>query len=165
MLIRSFLMACVLMFTAAAAHAQCAAGIPGAGNPGCIPPSAPNSPYYQGGAAPANAPPAVWADSWGAIALDPNLVLAGNVEGADSKSAAIETAMRYCKHAGGHDCKPFITYYNQCAALAQTKNGGPISAYTAAEKAEAEDGATKRCGKSGACMIVLSKCSYAKRVR
>lgn len=29
--------------------AQCSPGIPGAGSPGCIPPTVANSPYYQGG--------------------------------------------------------------------------------------------------------------------
>lgn len=160
------LIALALIGIASFAHGQCAPGILGAGNPGCSPPSAPNSPYNQGGTPGSpGAPKAVWLDSWGAVALDENMGLAGNVEGADSKSEASGTAISYCEKNGGRDCQLFISYYNQCAALAQPQGGGSIAAYTAGKRSEAEEGAIERCGGQGRCIVVLSKCSYARQAK
>lgn len=59
----------VLLAVPLTVHAQCAAGIPGAGNPGCIPPSQPTSPYDQPGSenSIALSPAATWEDRWGQL--------------------------------------------------------------------------------------------------
>lgn len=148
--------------------AQCAPGIPSAGNPGCIPPTAPGSPY---GVPDANAPADVplpqqnvqWADSWGAIAYDRVEVKAGNAEDQPSKEVASRVAMDYCQRYGGKQCQVVITYYNQCVSAAQPTEGlGDIRFSTAAEQEDADQRALRACG-SG-CVTVLRKCSLPKRI-
>ncbi|OZI61896.1 hypothetical protein CAL28_21895 [Bordetella genomosp. 11] len=149
------------------AHAQCAPGIPGAGNPGCIPPSAPNSPYNQGGgaSAPSPTPPPVWRDSWGAIAMDPNTAQSGTVIGLPDKQAATREALDQCRRNGGRACEILVSYYNQCAAVAQRPGGGPVSVARSADEKKAGDMAVKACGGKSACVVVYSACSDAVRVQ
>jgi len=82
------------------AWSQCAPGIPSAGNPGCIPPNQPNSPYYQGDDAETQAqtqPAAVWADRWDAIAIDSDVGQAGVIANIPSKNEAMDIAVKTCK--------------------------------------------------------------------
>ena len=155
----------VLLMYAQTTWGQCAPGIPGAGNPGCIPPTQPGSPYYQEqGSAPATpaAPAPVWADRWGAIALDGVSGRAGTTIGQESEKAAVATAMRQCDDNGGKGCEVLITFYNQCAAASQNVKGGSINASSAPTKAQAEAESQKHC--SGTCQLVYSQCSNAERV-
>ncbi|WP_448098340.1 DUF4189 domain-containing protein [Luteibacter yeojuensis] len=115
------------------ASAQCAPGIPSAGNPGCVPTNQPNSPYYQeSGPTQPPAQAAVWADRWGAIAIDDNSGKGGTVSSAASKSNAESEAMQRCVDNGGIQCKLMITYRNQCVAASQKLTGGQIVAFRAA---------------------------------
>lgn len=153
---------------ASAAWSQCAPGIPGAGNPGCIPPGQPNSPYDQadqGQPIPPAGPAPVWADRWGAIAIDPVSGRAGTVTGRESKSQAEKAALELCAQHGGNNCTLGVTYYNQCAAAAQPDPGGVISTAHAADSPTAERIALEACKAHGKCSVVYSKCSLAERIQ
>ncbi|WP_132141305.1 DUF4189 domain-containing protein [Luteibacter rhizovicinus] len=149
------------------AWSQCAPGIPSAGNPGCIPPDQPNSPYNNGNSTQQQAPQprAVWADRWGAIALDANSGRAGTITGRTSKSEANQVALDLCERDGGQDCKILLAFHNQCAAATQNLGGGTIFAASAAGKDEAERSALDDCGGRKECKVVYSQCSYPERVQ
>ncbi|WP_126241438.1 DUF4189 domain-containing protein [Burkholderia gladioli] len=150
-----------------AVHAQCAPGIPGAGNPGCLPPSALNSPYNQGSGAPAlsPAPPPIWRDTWGAIAMDPNTAQSGTVTGLPDKQTATREALNQCRQNGGRACEILVSYYNQCAAVAQRPGGGPVSVARSPDKKEAGEMAVEACGGKSTCRVVYDACSDAVRVQ
>lgn len=159
----------LLTVMATGAQAQCAPGIPSAGNPGCIPPTVANSPYYQGDAnvppPTSNAPKVIWRDSWGAIAMDGNTAQSGTVTGLPSKSEAIKAALDQCRANGGPACEVRLTYYNQCAAVAQRPSGGPISVARAEFQEQAEKMAVSACGGPGTCKAVYAACSLPERVQ
>jgi hypothetical protein len=150
---------------AGAAFAQCAPGIPSAGNPRCIPPNQQNSPYYEGQAnaeAPApEQPRVVWANRWGSIAMDDNGA-AGTVVDQTSESAARKEALARCEENGGKKCETVLSYHNQCAAVAQMPSGGPVFASRAPTQAEAESNSVSNCGQKG-CSVVYSRCSLPHR--
>ena len=148
------------------AFGQCAPGIPGAGNPGCIPPTAPNSPYNQGGDAPVqgNQPQGRWEDRWGAVAVDTNSGKAGVAENRASESSASRTAIDQCQSNGGRNCEVTIAYHNQCVAVAQKRSGGPIMTSSAAQQDQAADHALSNCGGRDICQVMYQFCSYAERV-
>jgi len=147
-------------------HAQCAPGIPSAGNPGCIPPDQDNSPYSQSGA-PAPLPAAKWADRWGSIALDGKTGKLGTVSQSAAKGKAESQALERCADAGGTSCEIFMTYTNQCVALAQVITGGPVHVLSGPYLGETEKAVLKKCENdgNGKCQISYSKCSYAERIQ
>lgn len=147
-------------------HAQCAPGIPSAGNPGCIPPDQANSPYSQS-AVPAALPAAKWADRWGAIALDDETGKLGTVSQSSAKGKAESQALERCADAGGTSCKIVMTYTNQCVAVAQVSTGGPVHVKSGPYLNETEDAVQKKCASdgNGKCQVFYSKCSYAERVQ
>ncbi|WP_425478316.1 DUF4189 domain-containing protein [Frateuria defendens] len=149
------------------AWSQCAPGIPSAGNPGCIPPNQSNSPYAQGEAVRQHAAPiqAVWADRWGAIAMDGNTGEAGTVVGYATQSEAVSAAIGDCSSKGAKNCKPLLIYHNQCAAVAQSTEGA-LNASGAPTLDEAKSLSIERCGQHGGkCNVVYSDCSYPVRVK
>lgn len=152
-----------------AAWAQCGAGIPGAGNPGCIPPTAPGSPYAQPGdpnLPPPNAGPApVWEDRWGAIAIDYQNGAAGGAYKGASKDDAIQLAMQRCEHSGGTQCEVTVSFVNQCAAIAQKTSGGLVYPATAADTNEASARALRKCGNSKDCEVTSTLCANPVRVQ
>jgi hypothetical protein len=164
----ALLLAC--LFHMPHAWAQCAPGIPEAGNPECLPPDDPNSPYYQSsngqsnGHMPPPRPVVRWADRWGAIVIDNNNGRAGNSTNYSSKSEAVNAAMNDCIAHGGQQCKVQLAYYNQCAAIAWGDTsyityGGPT-------KENAELLALHSCGKATTnCKIVYTACSLPARVQ
>lgn len=164
-MISRLLIAMALLLLPGFANAQCAPGIPSAGNPGCIPPNQPNSPYYQpqpsGEVAPAPRP--VWADRWGAVALDTTTGSAGFATDESSKNDASRAAINDCAGAGSQNCKVLISYYNQCAALAQEEGGGVAYAATSADLGDAKTKALSDCGKSS-CSVVYSNCVAPQRI-
>ena len=150
--------------------AQCAPGIPSAGNPGCVPPNQTNSPYYQGSANPPQ--PAltvqqpIGEDRWGGVALDAVTGEAGASEGQPSKQRANSGAVSTCEQQGSKDCKVILSYVNQCAAAASPEQGDYVSTATAAELDDAISRATERCSKrSTTCEIIYKKCSRPVRIR
>lgn len=147
--------------------AQCAPGIPSAGNPGCIPPSVAGSPYAISDGSTPSSPTTQnslrWSDSWGAIAFDPVEVKAGNAEDQPSQKAANEVAMDYCRRGGGKSCQIAISYHNQCVSVAQAPTGkGKIYYATSAEQEDADRVARQDCGAD--CITVLKKCSLPRRI-
>jgi hypothetical protein len=152
------------------ASAQCAPGIPEAGNPECLPPDDVNSPYYQGDRnQPRNQPQqprAVWSDRWGAIAEDFHASRVGTVVGQASKSQAEEAALSSCAEHGGQNCQITLTYYNQCAAVAVDENNlTQASRASAPTQQKAEQIALNGFGKGHAAKIVYSACSLPVRVQ
>jgi hypothetical protein len=142
------------------AVAQCATGVDTGGE--CVPPDELNPqqapiPRHQ-----PQQPRAVWADRWGAVVDDPDGG-AGTAENQPSKEEAIQAATSICIHNGGQHCKVFITYYNQCAAIAV--GGGHANGSSAASKDKAAQQALDHCGDSNVCKIVYSACSLPVRVQ
>jgi hypothetical protein len=125
----------------------------------------PNSPHYVGPNQQPAAPPARWADRWGAIADDGNGV-AGIVASMQSKEQAERSAVLECKKRGGGACTVALTYHNQCAAVATGANGASL--YHAETEDEAAASAMKNCeAKQGAgtCRIYYSGCSLPVQVQ
>lgn len=138
-------------------YAQCAPGIPSAGNPGCIPPDQANSPYSQEQPAPTYSPRTIWLDRWGAIAVDEATGKAGTVSASASKGKAEGEALTRCSENGGQNCKLIFTYHNQCVAVTQALKGGAMFPVSARDEASASRLALEDCGKD--CHILYSKCS------
>lgn len=165
---RSALALFLVLAHASAAWSQCAPGIPGAGNPGCIPPTAPGSPYGQpdqGGPISSPAPAAVWEDRWGAVSMDPDTGEAGGTVLGTSKSDAIRVANSRCAESGSTGCTVVVSFMNQCAVVVQKPSGGVVSSGTAADVPEATSRAMKRCGDDQACKVLYKLCSYPARVK
>jgi hypothetical protein len=146
-----------------AAWAQCATGVDTGGQ--CIPPDAlepqvnSNQPRNQ-----QQQPRAVWADSWGAIAIDGNTGQAGMVANRTSKAEAAATAIHDCAMHGSANCKLEITYYNQCAAVAW--GTGRHSVVRDPTETQAQSHALSECSQGAQdCKIVYSGCSVPVRVR
>lgn len=148
-----------------AASAQCPAGIPAAGNPQCIPPSAwpQNAPASQ--AAPVGPH---WELTWGAIAIDLDSGDVGTAVGKPSKKKAEREALDRCEASGAKGCRQVLfAYENQCAVIAwplMVGVGAGVIAQSAATVEAASQIALKRCagtsvGDSGGCRIVYSECS------
>jgi len=78
-----------------------------------------------------------------------------------SKSAAEHAAVKDCESRGGSGCEPFLTYYNQCVAVANTLDGSRSASQNADEVSSAKKLALQRCEKenSVACEIVFTDCS------
>lgn len=150
--------------------AQCAPGVPSAGNPGCIPPNQQNSPYYQGGnEAPANLPPApavVWEDRYGAVAYDMKGGQAGASTNKPSEGRAESGAISVCNDDGGKECEIVLSFKNQCAAIAIPDAGDYVSSATAGNDSDAVDRVMKRCTKGGQhCAVTYHDCSLPVRVQ
>jgi hypothetical protein len=164
-------MRCLLLFgllmAGAPVFAQCPAGIPSAGNPGCIPPDQSNSPYYQQNGAGTTQPQAVWADRWGAIAVDKGKqsVGIGVAEMMASERKAKASAIGDCRAKGGTQCKVVLAYYNQCGVLVAGDAGYTSMGSSTAEKA-AKLG-MEQCTKTGLrnCRVYYSACSFPEQVR
>jgi|GEM_PF-1114105 len=167
-LVVRYLAASALLIYGPTAWSQCASGIPGAGNPGCVPPSAAGSPYGQpsdvGPITPAPAP-AVWEDRWGAIAIDGQSGAAGGANKSSTKQDATQLALERCATAGGVHCEIAIAFVNQCTAIAQRTGGGIVSTATAADTDQASARALNRCGNSDSCKVISTLCAVPVRVK
>jgi Domain of unknown function (DUF4189) len=161
-MIRTILSA-ICIATSTTALGQCAPGIPGAGNPGCIPPDVAGSPgrQYQ---PPQSTHHTLWESRWGAIAIDSNTGEAGTVTGRRSESEAKKDALRDCTSQGVKSCKIDLTYHDQCAAIAW--GSGHYGAAGGPYESDAKKEAMRGCEVGASdCKIVYSDCSYAERVR
>lgn len=150
---------------AGSAFAQCQAGIPAAGNPQCIPPSA--WPQNAPAGAAASAGP-TWKLTWGAIAIDLDSGDVGTAVGKPNKRKAEREALNRCEANGAKGCRQVLfAYENQCAVIAWPSVvgvGAGVIAQSAATVEAASEIALKRCagtsvGDSGGCRIVYSECS------
>jgi hypothetical protein len=161
------LSALLLILYAPLSWSQCAPGIPGAGNPGCIPPATPGSPYGQPttSGVTGSAPPATWEDQWGAVAMDYANGASGSVSNSPTKERATRSAIVDCKGQGGTSCEIMLTFRNQCAAIVQRSDGGFFYGATAAEKQDAESRAIVKCGHGTVCNVLYSQCNYPVRTQ
>lgn len=142
----------------------CPAGIPSAGNPGCIPPSQSNSPYHQSGSGGGSEPRAKWETRWGAFAIDFKTGL-GTSKGMRSKRAAQNAAIADCRSKGGADCKIQLAYFNQCGVIVQGEVGFSVASADTVERAtEIGKGICRNAGNDN-CAVYFSDCSPAELVR
>ena len=96
---------------------------------------------------------------WGAIALDTEKAEkqpAWGTGGGDTEQEATDSAMKFCKDAGGAVCKAAVTY-EQCGALA-VDGKGSAGWGKAPTKAETEKQALTGCGADD-CSVVTSDCN------
>lgn len=104
-----------------------------------------------------------WATRWGAIAVDNVQSAWGYFDGAPNKRRAAEAAVESCKRNGGKKCKVYISYHNQCGALASGDDR--ITTFSAPESGLAELEAVKSCSeKTGNCAVIHSGCSYPQKI-
>jgi hypothetical protein len=157
------LLLCIGCGASAWAAQQCPLGIPSEGNPLCIPPNDPSSPYYNGGGS-GSAPPTpriVWADRWGAIAFDSKTSKFGAAENQKSKARAEQAATADC---GTQGCQIIFPYANECVAL--TGKAGGIGVAGAPKVEDAIARAMEQCSKYGpGCQTVYSACSLPVRIQ
>lgn len=108
-----------------------------------------------------------WEPRWGAIASDfSGSGLGGYSLEMRSKRTASRQALKYCRAAGGKECKVTITYSNTCIFIATPflggrSTGGNSHAVWGGDKMEAERSAIKTCGAEHGveCRITYSGCS------
>lgn len=157
------------IFWAGYASAQCQAGMPSAGNPQCIPPSAwpQNRPAQQ--AAPAEPH---WQLTWGAIAIDPIGGDVGTSVGHFTRKKAERDALKRCAASGASGCKKLLfAYENQCAVIAWPSiPGATIITQSGSTVEVATELALKSCigddvNNSRGCRIVYSECTKPVLVR
>ena len=154
------------------AQAQCGMGIPSAGNPNCVPPGMPGSPYVtapqNNSRQPVYQQPIIikheWADRWGAMIADSEHPVFGVSSGASSKMEAIKLAKLDCYKKGGGVCDEPFTYTNQCGAFIGAKGGGGYFGAGPTQK-RAEAAALKHCQESGrTCVVLYTDCSLPEAV-
>lgn len=152
----------LLGFSGAVSAQGCPAGIPSAGNPGCIPPDRTNSPYYQNGSTQPT-PGGRWKTRWGAFVLDQKTGL-GTSSGMSSKRAAQGVAMADCLAKGGTRCKVELVYSNQCGVLIEGDRGYNTAAADTVEQATGIG--MKTCESIDKnCKLYFSECSQAQFVK
>ncbi|WP_458070047.1 DUF4189 domain-containing protein [Rhodanobacter sp. BL-MT-08] len=152
------------VFCTAIAAAQCATGVDTGGE--CVPPDelSPQQapiPRHQ-----PQQPRTVWADRWGAIAIDSGTSSVGVSENQTSKSAASAESLQRCaSKSNSQHCKLELAYGNGCAALAWgATNVGFANDET---QTKAQNSAMETCQANGSsgCKIVYSACSLPVRVQ
>ena len=110
------------------------------------------------------APPARWADRWGAIAFSETNNSVGVAADMGGERAAQQAAIADCHAAGGEGCKVALSYYNQCGVVAWGEKH--VTTARAETINQASERAIQTCSaKSEGCKIVYSNCSLAQRIQ
>ncbi|MBV6854413.1 DUF4189 domain-containing protein [Xanthomonas euvesicatoria pv. eucalypti] len=116
-------------------------------------------------------PSGKWVKTWGAVAVGTlnNTPYYGVPTGRKSKSDATKDALNLCAKKGPTNCKVTLTYFNQCAAIAEPQNAsgevdmkGNVIAVGKASLEEAKQYATEECqkdNKTSECKVIYNKCS------
>ncbi|WYX24886.1 DUF4189 domain-containing protein [Achromobacter xylosoxidans] len=124
-----------------------------------------NSPYYDGGAQQAPAPPPVWADRWGAISFDGEKQVVGVSADMTSKRKAQETSVSDCKSRGGSRCVVQTTYHNQCAVVVAGNSGSNFLNAPTIEQATKTGMDSCHARNDTNCRVYYSGCSMPVRVQ
>jgi hypothetical protein len=145
------------------AWSQCTTGVDTGGQ--CIPPDVLQGTDQSQQAQPLR-PQIVWASRYGAVAYDSVSGAEGHTTDQTSKSQSESTAVSLCAQHGGKSCKVLVSYYNQCAAIAQVQGGGQMGTGRSLHSQQAEQLAMEACGQAQTtCKIVYSACSLPVRVQ
>ena len=101
-----------------------------------------------------------WMTTWGAIAADGERNVVASAFGQHSKRKAESIAIKECRaKGGGKKCKAWISFYNQCAAMAA--GDSKAITYRAETSDIAKREALKSCSALTAnCAIIQTVCSY-----
>lgn len=155
--------------TTSLAEGRCPPGqypVGGQGTGGCAP-----IPSSGGADARGPVPTGKWETRWGAISEDLTTLATGASVSMKSKRQAIAAATAECEKLGGKACKTRLTYFNQCAALADAtaeslngETGTSIAAHAETED-QAKNLALAQCGSAQGgqkCGIVYSACSMSE---
>ena len=156
-------LALLLCFSGMSYAQNCANGIPQGGNPSCIPPDVPGSPYYRGDDDSPSEPAPVgrWISTWGAIASDVERARVGATIGKFSERQAKAFAKQYCENQGGVNCRILMSFENQCGALVWPMQGGRVATSGGASADAASQAAMDVCQEVGGkgCEVFYSECS------
>ncbi|WP_082861756.1 DUF4189 domain-containing protein [Xanthomonas floridensis] len=152
----------LLMASNVYAEGQCPPGyypIGGQGAAGCAP--------ISGGGSSPGLPQATgeWEKRWGAFAIDAAVGVLGASARNKSKSDAKRAALQDCLGLGGKTCKVNFVYYNQCAAVARSLDGGGSTIQGAKSVEEAKKLALEACeskSKIKSCELVYTECSMSE---
>ena len=100
-------------------------------------------------------------DGWGAVAGTDDGVPLGQSTNQSSEQAAIRDAIEECKANGGDGCRKYITYKNQCVALASGDDRIKYS-FSDISEGDAIRRSMKKCTKAkiSNCHTYYSGCSY-----
>ena len=113
-------------------------------------------------------PQEVWADRWGAIAVDTiptGSVGFSAVTGMKRKGQAEKSALKACRDKGGKQCEIMIAYHNQCAVLIWGDR--TINTSGAASEELAKQRSLDKCNLANDtnCEIFYSGCSLPQRIQ
>ncbi|MDR6991636.1 DUF4189 domain-containing protein [Luteimonas sp. 3794] len=130
-----------------------------------VPESNPASAYYHSRYLPAlgvaNTPQQILEDRFGAFAMSPSSSWSGWVLGDRSKAGAEKAAIDQCSARGGgvKDCEIVLSFQNQCATVASTRNHSGFGRAGTIERARAL--AMRQCESIGpGCEVFREGCSY-----
>jgi hypothetical protein len=131
-----------------------------AGPQGC----APITGYNQQQQQIASPPRPLWADRYGAIAIDPHPFVPGASFNQPSRGDAEQAAIAECKSFGGLNCNVEISSGNECVILAVGKTGHNAKAGLTIESAT--QSAMKICDAADTgCFAFYTACGPAVRIR
>ena len=117
------------------------------------------------GPIPTSTTPPAWASRWGAIA-DDGAGLFGMSANEVSKKNAEKAAVSQCKERGGSQCSVYMTYTNQCIAMAASEANSNTA--RAPDEESAKQNSVEGCikGSNGKeCRVYYSACSLPARVQ
>lgn len=159
-----FSFAILLVSLSASAHAEggCPPGqMPYTGTP----PEGSAASIASCGPIPNSAPTPVWANRWGAVA-DDGAGTFGMSDNERSKKKAERAAVTQCKDRNGGDCEVYMTYTNQCIAIAASEVKSNTARAPDEESAKQDSMAGCMKGNNGkGCRIYYSACSLPARIR
>lgn len=163
-----WLEACCLLalaMMATEASAQCGPGIPGGGNPSCVPPDVFYRSLPNGGAV---EPVLIWEERFGAVAIDRGKEVFGY--GADYKTSekALKKAIKGCVSNGGTEdgCTTGANWYsNGCGVVAESVIG--LFYLTGPDLVRARLDVLWDCEQQSgrACRLVSDECSFPVSLR
>lgn len=117
------------------------------------------------GPIPSNTPARQWSSRWGALA-DDGAGSFGSSANESSKKRAEKSAVADCKARGGTKCAVYMTYRDQCIALASSDVTSTTARAPDETSAQQDSLAGCKRGSNGAeCRVHYSGCSLPARSR